>query len=1394
MPTTITRLCHFVDLLVKEIALCGDAGAAPLQVVQSTLSTFSIESLSFASINEHFELLRMCWDPLMALSGDNEVAVAASWQSYSAAGGSKTRSFDEVVSKTDSLLFVSSSLHLHALGARPWINPLVFSNKFVLILRCIADAREKGAISTFMATKLGMSSNDMHHHLDVLKSYALVTSRKCQVVEDGTPKCTNWWHLSSLPAASAPPLTHNFAVTYGDIRVECPSVSDEDLNCCMEILQNSGGTLSLDDFVHNVSHHPLLKDKGSSRSKATGYQQLVEELVQHRHVRRVMALVKTSVRFKIPALQVYDSNDAQLPPSMYPFRLLPKVPLSNQVQTFIHQCGSYGCTSADIIERLRVPKKTLERILAQLNDDDVSTSRQCYGNNKTIVYISKITQDQEPSVFKVSRRSDASDAEQKPHLDIDCSFARPAPVVRQNVPWEHLDLNDMQLMRLDLMHSFLQQHPVTSVYAVSNHVLEQERLSGVRFRMSSKTFDLVLDMLLPFVASSHILRMVEMKDKSNLRLLMPPDMQDDDAAVTNAYNHHCDLLRQERSKRLGLDMHLGVRPQPQQRQKRCKAENEAQPVVRKKRKVKNEESADEVEDNDAGDAPDLAENGSLANPRSFSASEDSDSGSQASSFNHQYLYQRLMVIPSVFMKAYVLHSFIISRRLQTTCAEDVLSSLPFRLLVQILGIPEMKDSVLFSLFQELRILPAVAMDCNCVKREAVLKLHRKKNSGFARAWNLLLKLSVIKLQQDAPLALKGAASMSQEVDVSQSMVIQNVDAETFGKISNFGCVYYEPNLCVFSLRNSAELRQMWMFFKQLSFDIESDDFPDRSVGPSLPDAHCLPDILRFGGVFRCDLKAVSAKKRPSSWALPQFSGIVVTKLTNFLKNTTDLQDALENCISPHKWLTSVVPQILAYDFYYGGLEIFVEYRKLSNSQQVQLPSFLDGQDDDDASEAIRGQCWNLDSESKLLSIVLLHYSDKMRHGRIPSGHDLEVFCKRVNWKLVSRFVREPAVACRNHFTELAPCSQCAIALQTFRDKFPEMTAGRELTSQMAQELAQDIRVKVLVFSDSFFLQNNVQGQNRDFNITAKIPSKASMPWHKSFNDCLAAGLVIKRIFCADHYDPSVAASAKHIDDLLSPDQVVAGSHCLASFGATLLSRSDKNLRWTENIPKFVTDKLKVDKNTQNRLSLQQKSENFQNGVEKLPSTIPNVHSSLDAAALAVLHLQGQLSFECKWHIESQPAAYSKKVSIADYLQNRGLFRPVKRSESALEAAEEILDLQQSEFNESSRFMYHLNGPDVKLTKHRRNSIADLECEPSCWKSDFPAEAVERASAHVHAQLTSGVDMRLVCDAVGIDVDDAAAFRRHLLSGLVCWCHFFVFPSDFPLITFPCSGPLSCVCR
>jgi hypothetical protein len=1363
MPTRITCLRHFIDLLVKEISLCGEAGAAPLHVVQRTFSTFSIESLSFASMDEPFELLRTCWDPLMSLSGEEEVAVAESWQDYCSGGQRKPKTFDEIVSEMDSLLFISSSSHLHALGARPWISPVLFSNKFILVLRCIADAREKGVVSTFMASKLGMSSNDLHHLLDILKSYSLVTSRKCQVVEDGAPKCTSWWHLSSLPAASSPPVVDNDSVTYGDLCVRCPPISDEDLNCCMEILQNSGGTLSLDDFVHQVSHHALLKDKGSSLFQGTGYQKLVEELIQNRHVRRVMAIVKTSCRFKIPALQLYDGDDdAQLPHAMYPCGLLSKIPLLNQVQTFIHDCGSYGCTGADIIERLRVPKKTLERILGQLDLNEVSTSKQCYGNNKSIVYISKITQDLEPSVSKVSRHVDAIDGEQKSHLDLDLCFARPAPLLRQNVPWQHLQLNDMQLLRFDLMHSFLQLHTVTSVYAVSHHVLEQERLSGFRFRMSSKTFDLLLELLLPFVATTHVHRTVAMKDKdkTNIRLLMPASMHDDDAAVISACNHHCELLRQVRSKRLGLDMHLGVKVRPQPRKKRVKVENGTQPTS-KRRNVKKEGLADDDEEDDVGDAPDFAESTLVTNTHGVSASEDSD---EEASFNHQLSYQRLLAVPSVFMKAYILHSFIISRHLQTTSAEDILALLPFRLLVQILGIPERKDSVLFSLFQELRALPAVAMHCNCVKREAVLKLLKKKNSGFARAWSLLCKLSVVKQQQHAH---HDRASFSQEVDVSQSIVIQNVDPETFSKISNFGCVYYEPNLCVFSLRNSAELRQLWMFFKHLSLDLDSDHFPDPCVEPSLPDAQSLPDILRFGGVFRCDLKDVSVKKRPSSWILPQFSGQVVTKLTNFLKNSSDLQDALENCVFPHKWLTSIVPQILANDFYYGGLEIFVEYRKFSNSQQVQLPSFLDGQDDNDASEAVRCQYWNLDSESKLLSIVLLRYSDKMRHGRIPSGHELEIFCKRVNWKLVSRFVREPAIACRNHFSELAPYSQFAIALQTFRDKFPEPVAGRELTSQMAQELAQDIRVKVLVFSDSFFSRDNVQDQNRDFNVAAKVPSKISLPWHKSFNDCVSAGLVIKRIFCADHYDPNVAASAKHIEDLLSPDQVVAGSQCLASFGATLLSRSDKNLRWSENIPRFVTDRLKIDKSIQNRLSLQQKYENFQKGTETLPPTIPNVHSSLDAAALAILHVQGQLSFEYEWLIESQPAVYSNKVSIVDYLHNQGLFRPAKRRESVLEAAEEILDPQHSEFNESSRFLYHLNGPDVKLSKRRRHAIADLECEPSRWKSDFPPEAVERASSFVHAQRSSGVDMRQVCDLVGIEVDDAAAFRRHLLSGLVC---------------------------
>jgi hypothetical protein len=36
---------------------------------------------------------------------------------------------------------------------------------------------------------------------------------------------------------------------------------------------------------------------------------------------------------------------------------------------------------------------------------------------------------------------------------------------------------------------------------------------------------------------------------------------------------------------------------------------------------------------------------------------------------------------------------------------------------------------------------------------------------------------------------------------------------------------------------------------------------------------------------------------------------------------------------------------------------------------------------------------------------------------------------------------------------------------------------------------------------------------------------------------------------------------------------------------------------------------------------------------------------------------------------------------------------------------------------------------------------------------------------VQHQAATGVDTRLVCDAVGVDTDDAAAFRRHLLSGV-----------------------------
>jgi hypothetical protein len=566
---------------------------------------------------------------------------------------------------------------------------------------------------------------------------------------------------------------------------------------------------------------------------------------------------------------------------------------------------------------------------------------------------------------------------------------------------------------------------------------------------------------------------------------------------------------------------------------------------------------------------------------------------------------------------------------------------------------------------------------------------------------------------------------------------------------------------------------LWMFFKHLAFDIESDNVPIPTLDPSLLDSYRLPDIIRHGGLFRYDLKADAVKKRPSGWGLSRYSGPLIAQLTNFLKNAANLKHTLETIIFPHRWLVNVAPQILVDDFYFGGLEIFTEYKKISYSQQAQLRLLLDGQDDvPQESEYVGCQFWNLETESKLLAFVLLHYSGKMRPGRIPSGQKLEFFCNRVNWKHVSRFVREPASACRNHFCQLVPHSPFGIALQAFRDQYPDPVASRSVNAQMTQELANDIRVKILVYSDSFFWQENSQGQTRDAIVTARAPpSKVNMPWHASFTDCLAASLVIKRTFCADHYDPSVSASAKFIDSLLSPERIVTGTSCLASFGAVgakLASRSDKTLasqrlRWSD-IPKVISEKLKVDKSVSNRLSLHQKIENFQNGSETIPSIIPNLNSGFDAAALTILHLQGLISFEHEWHITTQPAVHDKKVSISDYLHNQGIFQVAKPQEKVLDIADEGLDSHLAEFDSKSRYMYRLNGPDVKIFKRHRSSIFEFEFEPSSWKTDFPPETIARASSFVHNQAAPGVDVRLVCDAVGIDVDDAVAFRRQLLSG------------------------------
>jgi hypothetical protein len=1380
MPASITSLRHFVQLLVKEIALCGEEGATPLCVVQNTFSTFSIEDLTFVSKHEPFELLRACWDPLTSLNGT--IFFAHSWPPSPNYRAPPPSNLEDAINQ-NLLLFAESHVQLYALGARSWISSSLFSDKCILLLQLIAKAREKGVVTALLLRDLGFNSIDLHHYLEKLKSNSLITSRKCQVIIDGAPVCSSLWHLAFLPAASTRPITE----TYGGFQVQWHSIADEDLDSCVEILENAGGFLSVEDFVCQLGRHPHLKSKVSSTFPGTGYQSLEQALTQQRHVRRVLTIVPSSCQYKIPVLQIYDPSDVLLPETAYPFQLLPKIPLTSQVQSFIHDCGSYGCTSADITQRFQIPKKFLERILSQLSADEVNTTKQSIGKNQSIVYTSKVTAAKKCCVSKVVRGQAALCSSQQEDQAPDLpkhSFERPAPVVRQNVPWHQLDLNDLQLQRLDVIHAFLLLNPVVSVSLVLSHVLQQERLSKMQFKMSNKTFYRSLNILLPFIRSTHVVRTVLFGDGVSLRMLMPEDMHASDAAVVEAYETHRSLHREKRRKRLGLDLHLGVpRPQPS-RSKRPKVESDVSATthssVRMRSKVSRATSADSAQDADSKDACNLTAEMQSKNLRQYDIEDVSDSSMEQLEPSHQFSYYRLLVPPSNFIKAYLLHSFIVNRRLSTVSVDSLLSMLPFKLLIQLIGIPDLKNDDAFSLFQELRTLPALAMNCRTLPREAVLNLHNKNKSGFVRVWKMLFNVSLLTLQHGSPELRDSNGVLSQEVSVSQSLVIQNMDSETYGNISNFGCVYYAPSLCVFPLRNSTDLRQLWMFFKHLAYDFDTDNVPNPRLDPSLFVSHELPDIIRYGGVFRYDVKAAAVRKRPSGWSLIRYSGPTITKWTYFIKNATNLQETLETIVFPHKCLTNILPQILVDEYYFGGLEIFVEYKKVSSSQEAQLRLLLDDQADvPQESEDVGCHFWNIDSESKLLAVVLLYYSDKMRPGRIPSGLDLQKFCNRVNWKLVSRFVREPAGACRNHFSQLVPHSQFAIALQAFRDQYPEPVVSRSLTAQMTQELANDIRVKILVYSDSFFWQQNGQGRTRDSGSSVKGSSKVNLPWHESFGDCVAASLVIKRTFCADHYDPSVAAAAKYIDSLLSPERIVIGTSCLSSFGATsakLGTRSDKFLasqvlRWSD-IPKVISEKLKVEKVVSNRLSLHEKVESFQSGVETLPSMIRNVNSGFDAAALTILHMQGLLSFEHEWHVTSQPAVHSKKVSMSDYLYNQGIFRLAKPQDKGAEAVDEGLDPQLSELDNTSRYMYHLNAPDIKLFKRRRFSIADFEIEPSSWKTDFPPEAVERASSFVHRQGAHGVDVRQVCDAVGVDVDDATAFRRYLLSGLLRICRAF----------------------
>jgi len=1354
MSRIVTTLRQFIQLLVKEIALCGEHGAPPIRVAQNTIATFCIERLEFAN-NEPFEALRACWDALMSMK--DEIFIGPFFIQARNSQQRRPRTLEDAIEQ-NFLLFASTHAQLFALGQRPWISSFLFDmdkaspNKYLSLLKSIAMARQKGVLTTTLAQELGMNSYDIHYLLNGLESSSLVSSRKCQMTIDDVRTCSNLWHLASLPAASLPLAGDAF----GDITVICPCVSEEHLDLCMHLLQNAGGTIAVDDFANQLSQHPQLEDSGVLFSQGQGFSRLEEVLTQHRNVRRVLVFQPSSRRYKVPALQIYEPGQELLPKSSYAFHFLHKVPPWLQVQSFIHECGSAGCTIADIHERLRIPYKPLQKILDHISTDEIDATKQSIGRSRVFVYRSKITSAQPPCVFKVGCELDLHTTVQQHIVEPNVSSLQPVrAAASRNVPWEDLNLNDLQSKRLDIMHTHLLLNRVVSLSILYSHVMEQERLSNYEYIMSNRTFVMLVATLLPFVKDTHVQRSVIMGDGVTVTMLLPSSMSASDPAVAEAYSRHCSSRKSAITGKK-IPLLLGSEPQP---------------APTKRRKAVSATSAAKIEENDIGDAPDAK---SAAIMKTCDDSDNSNDSRDCPDDNKsQYAYRKLLGIPSYFIRAYLLHSFIMSRGLQTVSADALISMLPIKLLIKIVGIPSLKNDVLFKLFQELRLLPAHAMDCVTFPRKSVLKTDRRH---FLKAWNLLLKFSILKRQQMPAFVHGSSVILTQEFVASRSIIIDNVDPETFDKFSQFGGVYYEPGLCVFSLQNDIELRQLWTFLKHLAPHIDSNKLPDPNIDQSLPDSHRLPDILRCGGVFRLDYTTAPVKKRSVGWALFRFSGPIVTKLSNFLKESPDLQGILETKVFPHTWLSEIVPQVLANELCYDGLEIFIEYKRVYN-QQAKVQLILGGNDDgDEDAEAVQASAWNLELESKLLSFVLLHNSDSFCPGLTPSQEDLDRFCKLVNWQVVSRFVHQPAVVCQKHFLQLVPCSHFATALQAVREKYPGSAANpnRTVTAQMAQDLSNDIRAKILIFSDSFFWQqrDSSQGQDRGSFASTTEPPKVLLPWQASFSDCLAAGLVMKRTLYADHYDPAVAAATKDIDSLLAPDQVLAGSSCLASFGATLCTRgSSQVLRWS-NVPKVVSEKLKVDKAPPNRASVLQMTEDFQNGVKAVPPLITNVSSSVDAAALAVLHMWGRLSFEHVWRIDaaSEPVVQSnKKISILDYLQNQGILRPMKSPEQDAEAADVGVDSQLPDSSDRYRFMYRLNDPDVKIFKRPRHAIADLDLEPSSWKTDFPPETVEEASAFVHRAAT-GVDVRLLCNSVGIDVDDALAFRRHLLSGMRA--HFF----------------------